>query len=161
MTVHAYLRSLLRPMPAAAVLVLASCTAPPANGGAAAPADSDVPAPVAVTVDRATYSPGAEVTLRIANRSDQRFGYNACTRSVEREAGAGWVTVPEPERVCTMEIRFLEPRATVTERTELPQSLDRGRYRLLLSLLREPDAPAAPGGQPDRLVAASNTFSVE
>lgn len=118
-------------------------------------------APVTVTVDRATYAPGADVTLRIANRSDQRFGYNACTRAVEREAGAGWVTIPEPERVCTMEIRFLEPRSTVTERTELPQALERGRYRLLLSLLREPDAPAAPGTQPDRLVAASNTFSVE
>jgi hypothetical protein len=60
-----------------------------------------------------------------------------------------------------MEIRFLEPRSSVTERTELPRPLEPGRYRLLLSLLRDPDAPAAPGREPERLRAASNTFSVE
>lgn len=154
-------RSLLRPVSAAAVLFLCNCAAPPANGGAAGQPGSDVTTPVTVTVERATYAPGSEVTLRIANRSDQRFGYNACTRTVERESGASWVMVPEPDRVCTMELRILEARSTVTARTELPRSLDQGRYRLLLSLLREPDAPAAPGGQPDRLTVASNPFRVE
>lgn len=143
------------------LLATAACAAPSANGGSAAPADSAVQAPVAVTVDRASYAPGAAVTLRIENRSDERFGYNACTRTVEREAGAGWATIPEPDRVCTMEIRFLDPRTSVTERTELPGELAPGRYRLLLSLLRNPDAPAEPGQQPARVLAPSNTFSVE
>lgn len=146
---------------AATLLALAACAAPSANGGAAAPSDSAVQAPVTVTVDRATYAAGAEVTLRIENRSDERFGYNACTRTVEREAGAGWISIPEPDRVCTMEIRFLDPRSSVTERTELPRALERGRYRLLLSLLRNPDAPAEPGRQPERVLAPSNTFRVE
>lgn len=140
-------------------LVLA-CAAPQGAGGSSsAPADGATN-PIAITVDRETYSAGAEVGLRLENRSDSQFGYNACQRRVEREAGSGWITIPEPDRVCTMEIRMLEPHSTKTDRTDLPGALEPGRYRLLISFMQEPDAGAAPG-EPRRVVAASNVFRVQ
>jgi hypothetical protein len=140
-------------------LILA-CAAPQGAGGSSSEPANGTTSPIAITVDRETYSPGAEVGLRIENRSDSRFGYNACPRRVEREADSGWVTIPEPDRVCTMEIRMVEPRSTKTDRTDLPGALEPGRYRLLISFLQEPEAGAAPG-EPRRVLAASNVFRVQ
>lgn len=145
---------------ATVIPLLLACAAPQGAGGnSSAPADGATN-PIAITVDRETYSPGAEVGLRLENRSDSRFGYNACQRRVEREADSGWITIPEPDRVCTMEIRMLEPHSTKADRTDLPGTLTPGRYRLLISFIEEQDAGAAPG-EPRRVVAASNVFRVQ
>lgn len=118
-------------------------------------------AAVTVTTDRSSYSSGASVGLRLRNQSDRQFGYNACTRRVEREAGAGWEAIPEADRVCTMELRLLEPQAERAETTELPQGLTPGRYRLLLSMSDETDA-SAPAPPPRRaILVATPVFSVQ
>ena len=145
---------------AVSLLIASACTVPQGAGdSASAPADGAT-SPIAITVDRETYSPGAGVGLRLENRSESRFGYNACQRRVEREAGSGWLTIAEPDRVCTMEIRMLDPHATKTDRTDLPGALEPGRYRLLISFMYEPDAGGTPG-EPRRVLAASNVFRVQ
>ncbi|HEU5174711.1 MAG TPA: hypothetical protein VFT96_08160 [Gemmatimonadaceae bacterium] len=153
-------KAIARLTPAVSLLIASACTVPQGAGdSASAPADGAT-SPIAITVDRDTYSPGAEVGLRLENRSESRFGYNACQRRVEREAGSGWLTIAEPDRVCTMEIRMLDPHATKTDRTDLPGALEPGRYRLLISFMYEPDAGGTPG-EPRRVVAASNVFRVQ
>ena len=114
--------------------------------------------PITVTVDRAAYAPGATVGLRIVNGSDGTFGYNPCTRTVEREGGGAWTAVPEPDRVCTMELRLLDGRATVSTTTDVPRSLAAGRYRLVLSFSREDASATANTGA---VRVPSNPFRVE
>lgn len=154
--------AIARLTPAVSLLFASACTVPQGSGdSASSPADGATsPSPIAITVDRETYSPGAEVGLRLENRSASRFGYNACQRRVEREADSGWLTIPEPDRVCTMEIRMLDPHSTKTDRTDLPGALEPGRYRLLISFMYEPDASGTPG-EPRRVLAASNVFRVQ
>lgn len=109
---------------------------------------------VQLTLDRASYAAGAQVTLTIRNRTPRELGYNACTRVVERESGGRWSQVPEPDRMCTMELRLLAGGATVNEGTELPDVLAAGRYRLTLAMHDE----SSSSGEP--LTAASRPFDV-
>lgn len=110
---------------------------------------------VKLTLDRSSYRAGAQVRLTLANATNRSFGYNACTRAIEQQRDGVWVPFPEPDRVCTMELRLLEANAKVAEQTELPASIPRGTYRLALSVS---DESASPGG-PQRVI--SPTFTVE
>jgi hypothetical protein len=143
----------------------ASCqkAAVQADTAAAAPAPSGPmqpsPAPTMpsatpkLVLDRATYSSRDDVKLTITNSTHRNLGYNACTRVIEREAGAQWAPVPEPDRICTMELRLLARGETVTEVTDLP-ALGAGRYRIALSFSDE----SATAGTPVRGV--SDPFTV-
>ena len=149
-------------LPALLAWSLAACTTPPPQpeGGTPSASSGTGTQPIAITVDRAAYAPGATVGLRIVNGSDATFGYNPCTRSVEREQSGAWTTLPpEPDRVCTMELRLLQPRQTVSATTDLPRSLAAGRYRLLLSFSRE-DASAG-GSNVSAVLVPSDAFRVE
>ena len=118
--------------------------APPAQAPAAttpAPAMSDTS--VQLTLDRATYAPGANVTLTLTNRDQRELGYNACTRIVEREANGVWTVVPEPDRICTMELRLLDRGQTVKEQTDLPRT-SAGRYRLAINFSDESSSAGGP-----------------
>lgn len=107
-----------------------------------------------LTLDRSAYAAGGEVTMRITSQSSDTLGYNPCSnRSVERQQGERWVVHPEPDRVCTMEIRFLLPGQTATARTNLPADLGAGTYRIALTL--RPENGSAP------VRAVSPEFSVE
>lgn len=123
----------------------ASEPAPPAQ----APPAATTPAPtmsdttVQVTLDRATYAPGDNVTLTLTNRGQRELGYNACTRIVERESNGAWTAVPEPDRVCTMELRLLDKGQTVKEQTDLPRTTP-GRYRLALNFSHESSSAGGP-----------------
>ena len=115
--------------------------------GAATSCQPGVPAPratdgasgssVELRADRDSYRSGDRVTLALTNRTEHRWGYNACSRTVERESAGGWVAVAEPDRVCTMELTLLAPRGGASATTELPQAMPEGRYRIVLALSRE------------------------
>ena len=93
---------------------------------------------VRLTLDRTSYSPGATVTMRIASQSRDTLGFNQCSsRAVERQEGANWVAHPEPDRMCTMELRLLMPNETQTATTDLPATLPAGTYRIVLTLGRQ------------------------
>jgi len=111
------------------------------------------PTAVEVRLDKSSYPSRADVKLTLVNNARRTLGYNACTRQVERESGGGWTVVPEPDRVCTMELRILDANETVTEQTDLPQ-LQPGRYRIALNFSDE----ASGSGGPIR--ATSSPFDV-
>ena len=115
--------------------------------------------PVSLTVSRNNYEPGAVVSLALTNRTERTYGYNPCTRTVERLASDGvWTAVSEPNRVCTMELRLLEPRTERVSQTELPSSVGEGTYRMVIALTLQGGAPAS--GVPASVTAISNIFSV-
>ena len=141
-------------------LALAACATPRTDPERDMPSTSSGAGtqPITVTVDRATYAPGATVGLRIVNATDGTFGYNPCTRTLEREQAGAWVAAPEPGRVCTRELRILAGRTTVSTTTDVPRSLAAGQYRLVLSFSPE-DASA--GASRDVVLVRSDAFRVE
>lgn len=99
------------------------------------------PGGATLTLDRTSYSAGATVTMRISSQTSDTLGYNPCSnRIVERQEGSGWVAHPEPDRMCTMELRLLMPNQTVSNATDLPANLRRGTYRMVLTLSRQSTA---------------------
>jgi hypothetical protein len=114
------------------------------------------PATVQLTLDRSSYSAGAITTLTLTNATARDLGYNPCTRTIERQSGGNWAVVPEPDRVCTMELRLLAAGARVTERTDLPDFLQAGTYRMVLRLSDESPPPS--GGAPVRATSAPFTI---
>ena len=111
---------------------------------------------VTIGLDRASYSPGSRVELRLTNHTGDQLGFNPCFRSIERQAASGWTLIVERDRVCTMQLYLLEPRATRVESTDLPTSLERGTYRLVVSFTRENAGTPAPSFR-----AVSAAFRVE
>jgi hypothetical protein len=73
-------------------------------------------------------TPGAEVTLILRNRSEEMIGYNLCTSSLMRQVGDAWEPVPS-DRVCTMELRTLEPGDEATFPLEMEADVPAGTYR--------------------------------
>jgi hypothetical protein len=115
---------------------------------------------VTLSLDRDTYAPGATATMTIRNRGRDTLGFNQCSsRSVEQQQGSGWVAHPEPDRMCTMELRLLNPNETQTATTDIPATLPRsGVYRMVLTLGLQ---RATPSGQSAGTVrATSQTFRV-
>ena len=108
---------------------------------------------VRVVLDQDTYRSRGDVQLTLINETSRELGYNACTRVVERESAGTWTAVPEPDRVCTMEIRSLAANARVTEPTDLP-ALAPGRYRIALRFFDE-------GGGGGPLRGVSTPFTVQ
>jgi hypothetical protein len=116
---------------------------------------------VRLTLDRTSYSPGNTVTMRITSRSRDTLGYNQCSsRSVERQDGTNWVTHPESDRMCTMELRLLMPNETQSATTDLPATLPAGTYRLVLTLGRQGSTRAGEPGSTGSVRAVSPSFRV-
>lgn len=106
-------------------------TPPPAPAPAPTPdgqqpaGDSERTAAITLSASPESLSPGATVTLRLANGSRGQVGYNLCTSALETAAGAAVRT----DRVCTMELRTLEAGQSATYGYELPAGLEPGSYR--------------------------------
>jgi hypothetical protein len=92
---------------------------------------------VVLRTDRAQYRAGEKLTLTFENKSASSYTFNPCTRSVERESGGSWSTVPEEGRICTMEAWILDPHGTRSGATELPPSIGPGRYRIVVRMTME------------------------
>lgn len=76
----------------------------------------------------AATAAGDSIELTLTNRSAQEIGYNLCTTAIERRVGDDWQPV-RTDRVCTMELRTLQPGAEATYRTTLPPGTTAGDYR--------------------------------
>lgn len=100
--------------------------APPAPPGQPAP-----PAPppeaereVTLSASPSRVAAGGTVTLALTNGLRQPIGYNLCTSALIRNGRQ----VPT-DRVCTMELRTLQPGGRATYGYELPSNLASGSYR--------------------------------
>ena len=144
-----------------AVSFLSACSPATPSGDTGSPSPQQSPASgVVIALDRASYSPGSRVELRLTNHTTDRLGFNPCTRSIERRVGGAWTLILERDRVCTMQLYLLEPHATRVESTDLPASLERGTYRLVLSFTRENTGVTPPTPAPAFRVV-SGEFLVE
>lgn len=127
----------------------------PPNGQTPVPPDQNQvePAPepagpVTLAAAPRRTSAGSTVTLTLSNGSRQAVGYNLCTSALQTRAGRAVDT----DRVCTLELRTLNPGQRATYGYELPASLPDGRYRFSTGLDRMPE-----GG---RTTVISNNIAV-
>jgi uncharacterized protein YfaS (alpha-2-macroglobulin family) len=112
-------------------------------------------AEVTITLDRSSYSAGGTANVSVTSHSRDTLGYNFCSsRTVERKQGESWVAIPEPGRMCTMEIRLLNPGETQTASITMPESMPAGTYRVVITFSRQ--RPSASGS----VRAISSSFSV-
>ena len=101
---------------------------------------------VTLALDKTAYAPGGRAVMTITSQRTDTLGYNPCgNRAVERETANGWVVHPEPNRMCTMELRLLKPGETQSAPTDVPADVTPGTYRIVLTLRQEhaDSAPAA------------------
>ena len=129
------------------------------------PSDSGSPSSLTNTVradsvvlrtDKTQYRAGEKITLTFENKSGSSYTFNPCTRSVERESGGSWATVPEENRMCTMEAWILDPHGTRSGPTELPSTMAPGRYRVVVRMTME----SSPGGTASAVSAISDPIMV-
>jgi hypothetical protein len=85
-----------------------------------------------LSVAPASTTEGATVTLTLSNGSKEQVGYNLCTSNLETSGG---VRVPT-SRVCTMELRTLEPGRNADYRYGLPVNMVAGSYRVVTQVQR-------------------------
>lgn len=145
--------------------MLAACSSPPQQAGDTPPGTKTSAEPsqptrpstnvagdttqqssrdVELSLDRNHYAVGAQVTLTIRSHTSDTLGFNPCSRSLEREEGQTWVKYGEPMRMCTMELWLLQPNTTRSATTELPASISRGTYRMVLLFSRQKSEPSNP-----------------
>ncbi len=103
------------------LLVLFAACGPSLQAGGAGSA-------VRLDIEPDRAAPGDSVLLMLTNGSPHAIGYNLCSSGLEAREGDGWNPVPS-SRVCTMELRTLEPDETTSYRFDLPAGLAPGEYR--------------------------------
>ncbi|MGI8704596.1 MAG: hypothetical protein ACR2JJ_02150 [Sphingomicrobium sp.] len=105
-------------------------TAPPVTSPPQQPEnDAKAPKPsgdVTLSATPASTTEGATITLTLSNGAKEQIGYNLCTSNLETSGGRDVPT----SRVCTMELRTLEPGRTADYRYELPVNMVHGSYRI-------------------------------
>jgi len=79
------------------------------------------------------FIPGGGVRLVLENASGEVLGYNLCTHALERNDGVEWKALPV-SRVCTMELRLLNPGAEAGYDAILPEELSAGEYRFRVAV---------------------------
>ena len=122
--------------------------------GASQPANA-----ITIALDRSTYAPASTMQVTVTNGSDMVLDYNQCSsRTLERQESGGWTAIPEPGRMCTMELRLLKPKETQTFSVTLPQNATPGTYRLALGLSRQ--GPASDAQQTTAVQAYSDAFQI-
>lgn len=94
--------------------------------------------PIRLLVQPTTVPSGESFTLVLVNDSTEQIGYNLCTSELARRDGAAWMPVPS-DRVCTMELRPLEPGMEARYTLETRPPLAPGEYRVVTGVARMPD----------------------
>ncbi len=99
-------------------------------GGACGPAASKSPAgsEISLSLADSTHAAGDTIRLTLHNRSTTAIGYNLCSSTLEQHGGQAWARVPE-SRMCTMELRSLQPSDSATQALALDADLAAGEYR--------------------------------
>lgn len=87
---------------------------------------------VQLSTDRSSYKKGQAVTVTLRNGTSDRLEYNLCPTTVEQKS-AGWAPVQETH-VCTLHLISMPPGGKDSTTRELPSDLERGTYRLSLSV---------------------------
>lgn len=87
---------------------------------------------VTLSAAPARAAAGSTMTLTLRNGSSQPVGYNLCTSGLVSGSGAAVQT----DRVCTLELRTLNPAASATYAWELPETVAAGRYRFTTGIDR-------------------------
>lgn len=109
---------------------------PPAANPPGQPVDgtatTDETGEIAFTVSPDSIPQGGTLTLTLANQTSELLGYNLCTSALQTADGAAVPT----DRVCTMELRTVEPGRDATYDYEMPQDVAPGRYRLTTNIQR-------------------------
>ena len=126
----------------AAALLLGACTY---QNGDLPPQPSEA---ISLAVTPPAASAGSAMTLTLSNGSQQAIGYNLCTSQLQTAPGSTVRT----DRVCTLELRTLDPGRTTTYSYELPTGLPAGEYRFTTNVER-----MQTGGQ---TTVTSNSFQV-
>lgn len=101
----------------AAVLIAAACSSMPSGEDE-----------VTLRVEPTTVQRGDSVVLTLHNGDVRQLGYNLCASAMERSTAGEWEAVPS-ERMCTMELRSLEPGGDATYTIAIPRDLAAGEYR--------------------------------
>jgi hypothetical protein len=106
----------------AALLCACGTTGQDETGGEAVATD------ITLRVAPVPATPGDSVSLTLHNGAAEAVGYNLCTSTLERRTGEGWEGVPD-DRVCTMELRMLDPGQRADFPLQLQPDLTAGTYR--------------------------------
>ena len=84
---------------------------------------------------------GDTATIILRNNSNVTLGYNLCPTALERKDGEAWQAIPS-DRMCTMELRMLEPGQEARYQYPLPGNLIAGEYRFVTGVNRMPAGDA-------------------
>jgi hypothetical protein len=88
-----------------------------------------------LSTERQSYSAGDTAVIVLTNTIDEQIGYNLCVSALERRVDGEWrIADHQEDRVCTMELRILDPGATATYAFRLDSRLTAGRYRFKTAL---------------------------
>jgi hypothetical protein len=124
---------------AALAVVVAGCAVsgePPADVAGELSAARTVEG-VMLTTDRSSYRAGAELRLDLRNETGDGLGVNVCVSTLEVRDGTDWRRSPQqPDEICTMELRILEPGASASHTFTLPAGLGSGEYRFVTDVER-------------------------
>jgi len=119
--------------------VIGGCAAtgdPPAEAAGGASAARTVEG-VMLTTDRSEYRAGGELRLDLRNDSGDGLGVNVCVSTLEVRDGAEWrQSTQQPDEICTMELRILEPGRSASHTFTLPAGLAAGEYRFVTDVER-------------------------
>jgi hypothetical protein len=110
-------RTILAPL---AILLLCAC--------AAVSVPVSASGEVRLGVEPQTLSAGDTLVLVLSNDSSSSVFYNLCHSVLERRTGERWEQVTS-DRICTMELRTLEPGRQVRYPLQVPPSTSPGEYR--------------------------------
>jgi hypothetical protein len=101
-----------------ALLVTSGCT------GLRSEADPGIQ----LRVEATPAAPGDSLVLLLDNASDEPIGYNLCTSNLERQVGVSWQPVAS-DRICTLELRTLDPGQDARFAFMLEENVSPGEYR--------------------------------
>lgn len=88
-----------------------------------------------LTTERDSYGAGETAVVILTNTFGHAIGYNLCISALERQSNGRWQQSDlDRDRVCTTELRILQPGGRVTYSRLLNPALPAGEYRLRTTL---------------------------
>jgi hypothetical protein len=90
---------------------------------------------IAFQPQRPAYRRGDTATIVLRNGTGEPLGYNLCISSRELRAGASWKRF-SPLRVCTLELRILQPGGETQLREPITAEWEAGEYRMVTTVER-------------------------
>ncbi len=103
--------------------------------------------------DRAQYGSDEAITLTLANRANEKLGYNLCSSTLEEHRGGKWqVSALQAGWVCTAALYLLDPDQQASFIFDFATPRPAGRYRFRSTLFFN--------GSAERLELTTNEFRV-